>query len=170
MFAILCAARSGEVMGATWDEIDLEAGVWTVPPDRMKIARPHRVPLSAPAVDILRGQLAARGKKPARVPRCASSSAAQRYGARHGHAQARRRRVHSARVQERVPRWAGDRTNFQRAVAEAPLAHAVGEETEQAYRRSDALEKRRELVDAWASFCFPTSAELVSIADRRKRS
>jgi integrase len=64
MFAFLCAARSGEVFGATWDEIDLEAGVWIVPPDRMKVARPHRVPLSAAAVDILRGQLAARGNNP----------------------------------------------------------------------------------------------------------
>ncbi len=66
--------------------------------------------------------------------------------------------------------WAGDRTNFQREVAEAALAHAVGDETEQAYRRSDALDRRRELMDAWASFCFPTPAKVVSIADRRKRS
>ena len=64
MFTILCAARSGEVFGATWDEIDLDAGVWTVPPDRMKAARPHRVPLSAPAVGILRGQFAERGQNP----------------------------------------------------------------------------------------------------------
>jgi integrase len=170
MFAVLCAARSGEVFGATWDEIDFDAGVWTVPPGRMKIARPHRVPLSAPAVDILRRQLAARGRNPHVFPGArprqplsvmALAMAMRRLGAGeftpHGFRSAFRD-------------WAGDRTNFQREVAEAALAHAVGDETEQAYRRSDALDKRRELMDAWASFCFPTPAEVVSIADRRKRS
>jgi integrase len=62
MFAVLTAARSREVFGATRDEIDLDAGVWTVPPNPVKMARPHHVPLFGPAVDILRGQLAARGK------------------------------------------------------------------------------------------------------------
>jgi integrase len=66
--------------------------------------------------------------------------------------------------------WAGDKTNFPREIAEAALAHAVRDETEQAYRRGDALDKRRELMDAWASFCLPTAAEVVSIADRPKRS
>jgi len=170
MFAILCAARSGEVFGATWDEIDLDAGVWTVPPDRMKMARPHRVPLSVPAVEILRLQLAAREKNqhvfPGGRPRqplsvMALAMAMRRLGAGEFTA-------HGFRSAFRD--WAGDRTNFQREVAEAALAHAVGDETEQAYRRSDALDKRRELMDAWASFCFPTPAEVVSIADRRKRS
>jgi hypothetical protein len=64
----------------------------------------------------------------------------------------------------------GDRTTLQHEIAEAALAHAVGDETERAYRRSDALDRRRELMDAWASFCFPTPAEVVSIADRRKWS
>jgi integrase len=170
MFAILCAARSGEVFGATWDEIHLDAGVWTVPPDRMKMGRQHRVPLSAPAVDILRGQLAARGENPHVFPGArprqplsvmALAMAMRRLGAGEFTA-------HGFRSAFRD--WAGDRTNFQREVAEAALAHAIGDETEQAYRRSDALDKRRELMDAWASFCFPTPAEVVSIADRRKRS
>ncbi len=170
MFTILCAARSGEVFGATWDEIDLDAGVWTVPPDRMKAARSHRVPLSAPAVGILRGQFAERGQNPhvfagARPHQplsvMALAMAMRRLGAGeftpHGFRSAFRD-------------WAGDKTNFPREIAEAALAHAVGDETEQAYRRGDALDKRRELMDAWASFCFPTPAKVVSIADRQKRS
>ena len=64
--------------------------------------------------------------------------------------------------------WAGDKTNFQREVAEAALAHAVGDETDQAYRRGDALEKRRELMDWWAYFCFPSAAEVASLGSRRR--
>jgi hypothetical protein len=65
--------------------------------------------------------------------------------------------------------WAGNETSFPREVCEHALAHKVGDETERAYRRSDALDRPRELMDAWASFCFPTPAEILSIADRRKR-
>ena len=167
MFAILCAARSGEVFGATRDEIDLDVRVWTVPPHRMKMAQPHHVPLLPRRATSCAGN-SRRAAEPARVPLCASSSAAQRDGARHGpcagSGQASSLRTGSGRD------WTGDRANFQREVAEAALAHAVGDQTEQAYRRSDALDKRRKLMDAWASFCFPTPAEVVSIADRRKRS
>jgi integrase len=137
-------------------------------PDEDGSATPR--PAFCPAVDILREQLAARGKNPrvflgARLRQplsvMALAMAMRRLGAGefppHGFRSAFRD-------------WAGDRTNFQREIAQAALAHAVGDETEQAYRRSDALDKRRELMDAWASFCFPTPAEVVSIADRRKRS
>jgi integrase len=143
IFAILCAARWGEVFGATWNEIDLDAGVWAVPPDRMKMGRPHRVPLSAPAVDILRGQLAARGKNPhvfpgarPRQPLSVMALAMAMRGLGAGEFT-----PHGFRSAFRD--WAGDRTNFQREVAEAVLTHAVGDKTEQAYRR--------ELMDAWAS-------------------
>jgi integrase len=169
MFAILTAARSGEVFGATWGEVDLEAAVWTVPADRMKkMGRTRRVPLSAPALELLKGQLPARGKNPyvfpgARPRRPLSIMALAMTMRRLG---AGAFTPHGFRSAFRD--WAGDTTSFQREVAEAALAHAVGDETEQAYRRSDALDKRRKLMDAWASFCFPTPAGVTSIADYRK--
>jgi integrase len=163
-FAILTATRSGEVMGATWDEIDLDAKVWTIPAERMKGAREHRVPLSDPAMAVLaemtairmndfvfpgqRGQLSHRMLQLA-LMRIRSDVT-----------------VHGFRSGFRD--WAGNETNTPREVCEAALGHVVGNATEAAYRRGDALEKRRALMDAWASFCFPTPAEVVSIADRRR--
>jgi integrase len=151
-FAILCAARSGEVFGATWDEIDLEAAVWAIPADRMKSGRQHRVPLSAPALEALRWQLATRG------------DSAHVFLGRHGRplstmalAMTMRRlgagafTPHGFRSSFRD--WAGDMTSAPREIAEAALAHATGDATEQAYRRSDALDKRRELMTAWARHC-----------------
>jgi integrase len=160
-FAILTAARSGEVFGATWDEINLDEGVWVAPPDRMKARREHRVPLSAPAIDILRGQLAERGKNPHVFPGArqnqplsitALAMAMRRLGAGsftpHGFRSAFRD-------------WAGDKTSFSREVAEAALAHVIGDESERAYRRGDALDKRRVLMNAWADFCFPTGDNVI---------
>jgi integrase len=165
-FAILTAARSGEVFGAKWDEIDLEAGVWTVAKERMKAKREHRVPLNAAALAILREQLEARVTDGVYVfsgarPRQALSVMAlamtmRRLGAGQF-------TVHGFRSAFRD--WAGDETAFPREVAEAALAHAVGDETERAYRRGDALMKRRELMNAWERHCEPVkAANVVSIA------
>jgi integrase len=152
-FAILTAARSGEVMGAKWDEIDLKAGVWTVPKDRMKAKREHRVPLNAPALAILSEQFTAHGKDnpyvfPGARPHrplsvMALAMAMRRLGAGSF-------TVHGFRSAFRD--WAGDETQFPREVAEAALAHAVGDETERAYRRGDALMKRRDLMTAWGDW------------------
>lgn len=149
-FAILTAARSGEVMGARWGEFDLEAHVWTVPASRMKAGREHRVPLSARAVEILRemqqkrlSDLVFPGTKPGRPLSVMALEMVLR-----------RMKVdvtvHGFRSAFRD--WAGERTHFPREVAEAALAHLVGDAVERAYRRGDALEKRRDLMDAWASF------------------
>ena len=149
-FAILTAARSGEVFGASWKEFDLEARVWTVPAARMKAGREHRVPLSARAVEILRGmeqqrlsELVFPGTKPGRPLSVMALEMVLR-----------RMKVdvtvHGFRSAFRD--WAGERTHFPREVAEAALAHLVGDAVERAYRRGDALEKRRELMDAWAQF------------------
>ncbi|MBM6580992.1 integrase arm-type DNA-binding domain-containing protein [Microvirga sp. BT689] len=149
-FAILTAARSGEVFGASWGEFDLEARVWTVPAARMKAGRVHRVPLSARAVEILRemeqkrlGDLVFPGTKPGRPLSVMALEMVLR-----------RMKldvtVHGFRSAFRD--WAGERTHFPREVAEAALAHLVGDAVERAYRRGDALEKRRELMDAWAGF------------------
>jgi integrase len=149
-FAILTAARSGEVFGASWEEFDLEARVWTVPAARMKAGREHRVPLSARAVEILRvmeqqrlSELVFPGTKPGRPLSVMALEMVLR-----------RMKVdvtvHGFRSAFRD--WAGERTHFPREVAEAALAHLVGDAVERAYRRGDALEKRRELMDAWARF------------------
>jgi integrase len=149
-FAILTAARSGEVMGARWDEFNLEARVWTVPATRMKAGREHRVPLSARAVEILRvmeqNRLSAFVFPGVKAGRPLSVMALEMV--------LRRMKadvtVHGFRSAFRD--WAGERTSFPREVAEAALAHLVGDAVERAYRRGDALEKRRRLMDAWASF------------------
>jgi integrase len=171
-FAILTAARSGEALGATWDEIDLNAGVWTVRGERMKGGKEHRVPLSEAAATILKRKRAERvrshshifpGARPRRpLGPMALTQAMRKLGA--GSVT-----VHGFRSAFRD--WAGDETSFPREVAEAALAHAVGDETEKAYRRSDALERRRELMEAWGSFCLPESAKdkVVPIAAGRKR-
>ena len=150
-FAILTAARSGEVLGARWSEIDLDAKVWTVPAARMKAAREHRVPLSERAVEILSAPAAMKtgdyvflgAKRSGPLSVMALAMVMRRTGAGNF-------TVHGFRSAFRD--WAGERTNFPSEVAEAALAHVVGDETERAYRRGDALEKRRALMEAWAAF------------------
>ncbi|MFG1340918.1 tyrosine-type recombinase/integrase [Xanthobacter autotrophicus] len=151
-FVILTAARSGEVRGARWGEVDLGARVWTVPAARMKAGREHRVPLCARAVEILE-TLAQLDHGPEDIV-----FPGQRRGSPLSDmsltALLRRLEVpvtvHGFRSSFRD--WAGDATAFPREVAEAALAHAVGDATEAAYRRSDALDKRRKLMEAWAAF------------------
>lgn len=153
-FAILTAARSGEVRAARWGEIDLEAKVWTVPAARMKAGREHRVPLSAPAVAILEKVRPLGGKGEAFVfpyakGKALSDAAFDRLLERMDY----KGRITAHGFRSSFRDWAGEVTDFPRELAEAALAHVVGDATERAYRRGDALEKRRELMDAWAAFC-----------------
>jgi integrase len=165
-FAILTAARSGEVLGVRWREIDFEVRVWTIPPERMKAAREHRVPLSERAVAILNKMNKARiGDHvfPGTVRgRSLSVSSMDMVLRRIGEDVT----VHGFRSSFRD--WAGNETNFSRELAEAALAHVVGDKAEQAYRRSDALEKRRKLMDAWAAYCAPSSVDEKVTPLRRK--
>lgn len=152
-FAILTAARSGEVRLATWGEMDLKARLWTVPADRMKTGKEHRVPLTAKAVAILEaigegesGALVFESVlKPGRPLSDMSITAVMR---RMGY-QGDRATVHGFRSTFRD--WAADRTAFPREVAEACLAHSIGG-VERAYRRSDLLAKRRKLLEAWERY------------------
>lgn len=155
-FLILTAARSGEVREARWNEIDLKNKLWTVPAARMKGGREHRVPLSSRAVDLLRTVVALRPTEKgeealifpgAKRSRPLSDMALTMLLRRNAEGEPT---VHGFRSAFRD--WAGDRTSFPREVAEAALAHAVGNEVEAAYRRGDALEKRRKLMEAWAGF------------------
>ncbi|MGC2788135.1 MAG: site-specific integrase [Roseiarcus sp.] len=165
-FAILTAARSGEVLGARWEEIDLDAKVWTIPAGRMKGGREHRVPLSDPAMAILTQLSAAKISEfvfPGRRHHDPLSPTAMEK-------LLRRMRVadtvHGFRSSFRD--WCGNETSFPRELAEHALAHVVGDRVEQAYRRDAALEKRRPLMAAWAAFCERTSADEKVTPLRRK--
>ena len=151
-FTVLTAARTGETLGARWGEIDLEAAVWTVPATRMKAGREHRVPLSALAVALLRALEPLRGEGPYVFPgqrrgKPLSNMAMDMMLRRMGSEVT----VHGFRSTFRD--WAGEETDHPREVAEAALAHTVGDATERAYRRGDALAKRRRLMDDWAAYC-----------------
>lgn len=159
-FAILTACRTGEVLGARWSEIDMEQKVWTIPQLRTKAAREHRVPLAGRAIAIL--ETLAKGRacdivfESPRGGRPLSHIAMQKVLERMEITDAT---VHGFRSSFRD--WAGNETHFAREVAEAALAHVVGDKAEQAYRRSDALEKRRALMEAWANYIEPNTADNV---------
>lgn len=155
-FTILTAARTTEALKAKWDEIDLDKKVWTVPADRMKAGLLHRVPLSPEAVTLLEGLKILGGPYvfPGLKPKTALSNMAMAMLLRGMEVQAT---VHGFRSTFRD--WAGEKTDFPREVAEAALAHKIGDEVERAYRRGDALEKRRKLMNAWSVYCYGGSVE-----------
>src|SRR5450631_1880495 len=151
---ILTAARSGEILGMRWSEIDLDKKIWTVPADRMKAGREHRVPLSPRAAAILRqleklkaGEFVFPGQARSKP---LSNMAMEMV--------LRRMKIENATVhgfRSSFRDWAGNVSSFPREVVETALAHVIGDKAEQAYRRSDALEKRRKLMEAWAAYCEP---------------
>ncbi len=155
-FLILTAARTGEVIGARWSEIDLLDKVWTVPAARMKARREHRVPLSPRTLAILSGFQAARGSGadsafvfPGRkAEKPLSNMAFLMLLRRLGRADLT---AHGFRATFKT--WASERTAFQNEIVEASLAHVIGGKVEQAYRRGDMFEKRRRLMNDWAVFC-----------------
>jgi len=150
-FVILTACRTGEALGATWDEIDLKEKVWTVPAKRMKGGVEHRVPLAPRALEILEEMKAIRNG-PFVFP------GQKKDGAMTGAAFDRLRDrmkvsdITSHGFRSTFRDWCGEVTSFPRELAEAALAHTVGDATERAYRRGDALERRRKLMEAWAKF------------------
>jgi integrase len=157
-FAVLTAARTGEVLGARWSEIDFAEKVWTVPATRMKTAKEHRVPLSARAISILGvikvesiatgldsdGFIFPGGKLERPLSNMAFLMLLRRMG---------RRDVTAHGFRSTFRDWAAERTRFPAEVAEMALAHTVGDKVEAAYRRGDLFEKRRRLVTEWARFC-----------------
>ncbi len=168
-FAILTAARSGEVRGALWSEIDLDSGQWRIPAARMKAKRDHRVPLSGPAVALLRGieridgvdlvfvgergsKVAARGKRP--ISDMTISAVIRRLNEgvplwldKAGIAVV----PHGFRSTFRD--WAAETTDYPNEMVEMALAHSVGDKVEAAYRRGDLFERRRALMDDWGRHC-----------------
>lgn len=161
---ILTAARSGEIRGARWNELDLEAATWTVPAERMKAGKAHVVPLSPAALDAFKRAASLR----------IESSDLIFHGSKRGRPLSDMTllkvlrdlkepfTVHGFRSSFRD--WAAEQTNFPGEVAEAALAHAIPNAVEAAYRRTDYLEKRRKLMDAWGAFCIGEMSNVVRLA------
>jgi integrase len=159
-FLILTAARTSEVLGAKWDEIDPDAKLWTVPGERMKAGREHRVPLSERAVAILTSM----PRKGARVFEGISDATTMlRLLQRMDHTVT----VHGFRSSFRD--WAAEQTSFPREVIEMALAHQTISKVEAAYLRSDLFEKRRRLMAAWADFCTKPAATGATVTALRQR-
>jgi len=150
-FAILTAARTGEVIGAKWEEIDLAERVWVIPAERMKAARGHRVPLSEPAFEILKNMkefskadYVFPGDRRERLSNMALLMLLRRMG---------RNDITAHGFRSTFRDWVEEQTDAPRAVAEMALAHSIGNAVEAAYRRGDLFGKRRFLMSEWASFC-----------------
>lgn len=174
-FTILTAARTSEVMGATWDEIDLKNKIWTVPANRIKGGREHRVPLSSSAMKILN-----KLKKEYDLTKAQRADSDKQWvfeGRRRGKPFSnmamlmllKRMKqpditVHGFRSSFRD--WAAEQTHYSREVAESALAHISGDKVELAYRRGDLFEKRRELMEAWAQYCETSNSAAKKVKRR----
>lgn len=167
-FAILTAARSGEVRGARWSEIDFDQAVWTIPGARMKARALHRVPLAKAALNILEQALHRKGEtlifpgaKEGRPLSDMTLTAVLR--------RMKRGDLTAHGFRSTFSDWCAEQTAFPREVAEMALAHTIGNKVEAAYRRGDLFEKRRRLMDAWASFCLTPPAQRTNVTPIKKR-
>jgi integrase len=151
-FAILTAARTGEVIGVRWPEINCAERVWIIPGERMKAGRDHRVPLSKPALAIVDAMAGIRhgdfvfagGQAGQSLSNMAFLMLLRRM---------KRSELTAHGFRSTFRDWAAERTNFPAEVAEMALAHTVDDKVEAAYRRGDLFEKRRQIMEAWAEFC-----------------
>lgn len=145
-----------------WDEIDIGGKVWIVPADRMKASREHRVPLSDKALAVLEsvgpavaGELIFKGAKGGALSDMAFKALMDRMGIAN---------VTTHGFRSTFRDWSGDVTNFSREDIEAALAHRLKDKAEAAYRRGDALEKRRAIMEAWANHCEPRKGNVITLA------
>lgn len=165
-FTILTACRAGEVIGAKWDEVDMDKALWTIPGSRMKIGKEHRVPLTPRALEILKTLHEARtglyvfpGRNPAKP---LNAGAMLRCLREIGYPSIT---THGFRSSFRD--WAAEATTFPHEVCEQALAHTVGSAVERAYRRTDLFERRRELMAAWADYCEPQRTGKIVVLPKR---
>jgi integrase len=168
-FAVLTAARTGEVLGAKWSEIDMDAKLWVIPPSRMKRGQEHRVPLSQPAIDLLRGLwhegddsdgfvfLSSKPGQPL------ASNALLRMLRAMGHPEVT---VHGLRSS--FSDWAHEQPGMAPMTIEQSLAHAAGGAVALAYRRGDLLAKRRRLMESWAKFVTSPAIETADVVPMRR--
>jgi integrase len=162
--AILTGARSGEIRGARWEELDLDAGLWTVPAERMKAGREHIVPLSPAALRVFRRAAELRTEGFAFVfhgmkrDKPMSDMTLTKLLRDMGESVT----AHGFRSSFRD--WVSEATQFQGELAEAALAHTIENKVEAAYRRGNLLEKRRKLMEAWGDYCGGGAAKIVRLA------
>jgi integrase len=149
-FTILTAARTSETIGATWDEIDLEARTWTIPPERMKVREEHRVPLSSAAIALLK-ELPREKDNPHLFPGARSGSSNSMSMIRVLRQLRADVTVHGFRAT--FSTWANESTSYPPLVIEHALSHSVGTAVQRAYQRGDLFDKRRKLMEAWAKHC-----------------
>lgn len=161
-FLVLTCARTVEVIGAQWEEIDLDRKLWIIPPERMKARKEHRAPLSQDAITLLNGlpridgsdHLFPGNRKNRPISNMAMAKLMERmgYGAYTPHG-----------FRSTFRDWAAEQTAFPSEVCEMALAHSVGDKTEQAYRRGDMLKKRHQLAESWGKYCVtpPTDRDNV---------
>ncbi len=160
-FCVLTATRTSETIEAEWSEFDLEAGIWTIPAPRMKGKREHRVPLSSRALEILRGLSETRsgqyvfpGQKPGRpLSNMAMLMVLRRMGFKG--------KLTAHGFRSSFSDWASEVSPFSAETRETALAHVIKNKAEAAYRRGDALEKRRAMMEAWAQWCEPKNQSTV---------
>lgn len=161
-FIVLTACRTSEATGATWSEIDLEAGIWSVPASRMKAGKLHRVPLSPPAIQLLRKMLERRkdefvfpsGKEGKPLSNMAGLALLGTMG---------RRDITIHGMRSTFRDWAAEQTACPREVVELALAHGIEDKVEAAYRRGDAFAKRKKLMADWAKYCATPSKQVATV-------
>jgi integrase len=185
-FTILTGTRTEESLRARWDEIDWTARTWAIPAERMKNRQPHTVPLSEPALAVLRSMqhvggataYVFPGRKPGK-PVGILTLLEQVWGLNvnrqaaglpiYTDPQQGNREVTPHGFRSSLRDWAAERTNFPREIAEKALAHTVGDETERAYQRGELLEKRGKLMEAWARYCASAPVEQGNVVPLAKR-
>ncbi len=165
-FAILNVARTGEVIKATWDQVDLQKAIWTIPARNMKNRKQHRIPLSSRSIDILNttralgGDYLFAGDKGGGLSNMAMLQLVKRMEADST--------VHGLRSSFKD--WASETTGFSNMVSEMALAHTIANQAEAAYRRGDLFDKRRKLMEAWARYCTSPVAEKDNVTPIRAGS
>jgi integrase len=150
-FLVLTEARTGEALGARWDEVDFEGRLWSLPKERTKQGREHTVPLSGRAMELLALQRQYSNGSPYIFTGYSEAALADKSMYMLLKDMGRRETAHGFRSSFRD--WAGDTTPFPREHVEACLAHQVGNAVEQAYRRADGLLRRKQIMDAWSAHC-----------------
>ena len=167
-FAILAGGRTKEIIGAKWVEFDLDEALWTVPAERMKTETEHRVPLSSRALEILEAMqtvkindfvFIAQRDKP--ISNMAMLQLLKRMNRNGPDARKAGKHITTHGFRSSCRDWAGDCTDYPREITEQVLAHTISNKAEAAYRRGDALDKRRVLMQLWCDYCEPKGAKVV---------
>jgi integrase len=170
-FLILTATRTSETLGARWGEIDFEKALWTIPSNRIKAGKEHRIPLSESALGIVKARLKCRegdfvfpgGKAGQQLSNNALLKLLERM---------KRDDITAHGFRSTFRDWAAERTNYPREVAEMALAHTISDKVEAAYRRGDLFDKRKRMMEEWAKYCGTASVEgkVVGIGSKKMRS